>query len=329
MNDKLKPELMKLLDITDEKVADKILHYAKLVNDGTTTMLVNSDGKKQAQNLLDTLRANDFAVAKALNERVTTIFDMFARNNTRSLDITAINKSYVLLVNSLKKIYARNDELSAIDRKPIWEYFDIIEGCEHEISDYTNDWNNDTGQSHIARVNKLCIVAGKENPDYTPELKQIVENADKAITAFSAVLEENEPEQDNDWTIPEYYLIYKDDGTILINGVMKLRKTQAGQASDMIMSQSLAHDSNKEPFKPELSTNRPLTTIIGDMGFDKTLRAIFFPTISKDKGLAFRSRISREQADAQHIDTKQLDRKLKGLKAEVTYKGISLNDIPF
>ena len=70
MNDKLKPELMKLLGITDEKVADKILHYAKLVNDGTTTMLVNSDGKKQAQNLLDTLRANDFAVAKALNERV-------------------------------------------------------------------------------------------------------------------------------------------------------------------------------------------------------------------------------------------------------------------
>jgi len=115
MNDKLKPELMKLLGITDEKIADKVLQYAKLVNDGTTTMLVNSDGKKQAQNLLDTLRANDFAVAKALNERVTTIFDMLARNNTRSLDITTINRSYVLLVNSLKKIYARNDELSAIE----------------------------------------------------------------------------------------------------------------------------------------------------------------------------------------------------------------------
>ena len=329
MNDKLKPELMKLLGITDEKVADEVLHFAKLVNDGTTTMLVNSDGKKQAQNLLDTLRANDFAVAKALNERVTTIFDMLARNNTRSLDITAINRSYVLLVNSLKKIYVRNDELSAIEQKPIWEYFDIIEGCEYEISEYTNNWNNDTGQGHIARVNKLCIVSGKEKPDYTPEIRQIVDDADKAITSFQTILEENEPEQDSDWSIPEYYLTYKDDGTILINGVLKLKKTQAGQASDMIMSQSLAKDGQEIPFKPNLSTSRPLTTIIGDMGFDKTLRAIFFPTISKDKGLVFRSRITRDEADAQHIDTKQLDRKLKGLKAEVTYKGISLNDIPF
>jgi len=329
MNNNIKPELMKLLGITDEKVADKVLHYAKLVNDGTTTMLINSDSKKQAQNLLDGLRANDFAVAKALNERVTAIFDMFANNNSRSLDITAINRSYVLLVNSLKKIYTRNDELSAIEQKPIWEYFDIIEGCEHEISEYTNDWNNDTGQSHNARVNKLCIVSGKEDPDYTVELKQIVENADKAITAFLAEIEEDKSEQDNDWTIPEYSLIYKDDGTILINGVMKLKKTQAGQASDMIMSQSLAHDGQDVPFKPKLSTSRPLTTIIGDMGFDKTLGAIFFPTISKDKGLAFRSRITRGEADAQHIDTKELDRKLKGLNAEVTYSGIFLDDIPF
>ena len=329
MNDNVKPELMKLLGITDEKVADKVIQYAKLVNDGTTTMLVNNDGKKQAQKLLDTLRANDFAVAKSLNERVITIFDMSARNDTRSLDITAINRSYVLLVNSLRKIYARNDELSAIEQKPIWEYFDIIEGCEYEISEYTNNWNNDTGQGHIARVNKLCIVSGKEKPDYVPEIKQIVEEADRAISSFQTLLEENEPEQDNDWSIPEYYLVYKDDGTILINGVMRLRKTQAGQASDMIMSQSIAHDGQKEPFKPKLSTNRPLTTIIGDMGFDRTLRAIFFPTISKDKGLVFRSRITRDVADAQHIDTKQLDRKLKNLNAEVTYKGISLNDIPF
>ncbi len=329
MNDKLKPELMKLLGITDEKVADKVLQYAKLVNDGTTTMLVNSDSKKQAQNLLDTLRANDFAVAKALNERVTTIFDMLARNNTSSLDITAINRSYVLLVNSLKKIYARNDELSAIEQKPIWEYFDIIEGCEYEISEYTNNWNNDTGQGHIARVNKLCIVSGKEKPDYSPEIRQIVDEADKAIISFQAILEENEPEQDSDWSIPEYHLTYKDDGTILINGVLALKKTQAGQTPDKLMNQLLKNDGQKEPFKPVLNTERPLTTIIGDMGFDKTLRAIFFPTISKDKGLVFRSRISREQADAQHIDTKQLDRKLKGLNAEVTYKGVSLNDIPF
>ncbi len=110
---------------------------------------------------------------------------------------------------------------------------------------------------------------------------------------------------------------------------MKLKKVQTGQASDMIMSQSLAHDGQKEPFKPKLSTSRPLITIIGDMGFDKTLRNIFFPTINKNKGLVFRSRVTRDEADAQYIDTRKLDRKLKDLNADVKYKEISLDDIPF
>jgi len=74
MNDKLKPELMKLLGKTDEKVADKVLHYAKLVNESTNTKLVNIDRMKEAQNLLDSLRANDFALAKALHERVREVF---------------------------------------------------------------------------------------------------------------------------------------------------------------------------------------------------------------------------------------------------------------
>jgi len=78
MNDKLKPELMKLLGITDDRVADKVLHYAKLVNDGTATMLVNTGRKMEAQNLLDDLKANDFAVAKALNERTISVIDMVA-----------------------------------------------------------------------------------------------------------------------------------------------------------------------------------------------------------------------------------------------------------
>ena len=193
MNDKLKLELMNLLGITDEKVADKVIYYAKAVNDGPASPILHTTRRKKANELLDSLKANDFAVAKALNERVSSIFDMFTGNDIRSLDITAINKSYVLLVNSLNKIYARNDELSSIEPKPVWASFDILEGLEYEMGQHTNNWNNDTGQGHNARVNKLCIVAGKETPDFTPELKQIVENADKAITAFLAELEENEP----------------------------------------------------------------------------------------------------------------------------------------
>ena len=127
-------------------------------------------------------------------------------------------------------------------------------------------------------------------------------------------------------------LTYKDDGTILINGVLKLKKAQAGQASDIIMSQSFKHDSQEGPFKPVLATKRPLTTIIGDMGFDKTLRAIFFPIISKDKGIVFRSHLTRDGADAQHINTKQLDNKLKKLGAVTENepdRPIDLSEIPF
>ena len=333
MNDKLKPELMKLLGITDEKVADKVLYYAKLVNDGTTTMLVNSAGKKEAQKLLDDLKANDYAVAKALNERVTTIFELFARSDTRSLDITAINKSYVLLVNTLKKIYARNDELKAIERKPVWEYFDIIEGLEHDISQYTNDWDNDNGQSHNARVNKLCIVAGKEAPDYTLELKQIVQDADKAITAFrkqvdDQKLRETVNEAEKDWYIPEYKLSYNTNGTILVNGVLKIKKTQAGSASSKLMEQATEHPNTL--FKPDLGKySRNLSTTLSGMGFTATLRALFFPTVSEDKGIVFRPLVVRATADDDRISTTELDLQLKQLGADITQKELTLDDIPF
>ena len=332
MNDKLKPELMKLLGITDEKVADKVLYYAELVSDGTTTMLVNSGQKQEAKKLLDDLKANDYAVAKALNERVTTIFELFARSDTRSLDITAINKSYVLLVNTLKKIYARNDELKSIERKPVWEYFDIIEGLEHDIGQYTNDWDNDNGQSHNARVNKLCIVAGKETPDYTAELKQIVNDADKAITAFRKQLDDiksTESVSQNDWYIPEYKLVYNINGIILVNDVLKIMKTHAGSASSRLMEQ--AKNNPNTLFKPDLGHkySRNLSTTLSGMGFSATLRALFFPTVSEDKGIVFRPVVSRATADADRIDTAKLDLQLKQLGADVEQKGISLDDIPF
>lgn len=333
MNDNIKPELMKLLGITDEKVADKVLQYAKLVNDGTTTMLINSDGKKQAQKLIDDLKANDYAIAKALNERVTTIFELFAHSDTRSLDITAINKSYVLLVNTLKKIYARNDELKVIERKPVWEYFDIIEGLEHDISQYTNDWDNDNGQSHNARVNKLCIVAGKEAPDYTPDLKLIVQDADKAITAFrkqvdDQKLRETVSEAEKDWYIPEYKLLYNTNGIILVNGVLKIKKTQAGSASSKLMEQATEHPNTL--FKPDLGKySRNLSTTLSGMGFTSTLRALFFPTVSEDKGIVFRPNVTRATADDDRISTTELDLQLKQLGADIAQKELTLDDIPF
>jgi len=296
----------------DKKSAESVLEYAH--------SLVSKDRK-----------ANDFALAKALNERATAIFDMFASSDARSLDITAINKSYVLLVNTLKKIYARNDELSAIERKPVWEYFDIIEGLEDDIREYTNDWNNDAGQSHNARVNKLCIVAGKEKPDYTPELKQVVQDANKAISAFRKQLDEQQNSRKTDsrnWYIAEYQLAYSTDGTILVNGVWKLKKAQAGSASDRLMEQA-----TKQPntlFKPNLGQySRNLSTTLSGIGFSGTLRKLFFPTVSEDKGIVFRPTVTRATADDDRIDTAELDIRLKQLGADITEKELTIDDIPF
>lgn len=51
----VKPKLMKLLGISDEKIADKVLEYTKLINDGFSTNLVNTDKKKKAQELISEL----------------------------------------------------------------------------------------------------------------------------------------------------------------------------------------------------------------------------------------------------------------------------------
>ncbi|MFZ1301815.1 MAG: hypothetical protein WAQ27_04570 [Candidatus Microsaccharimonas sp.] len=277
-------------------------------------------------------KANDFAVAHYLNERAIALFSLVANNNNTP-DTTAINRSYILITDTLKRLYARNPELQGINMHICWQTFDRLEYIHNELWEYTNDSNSDYGQSHNAQVNRLCIINGKEKPDIAPDIKKILDEANRNVNAFIDELEdEDEPEVYDGKYIPAYTVSYKDDGTILVNDVLKLKKLQAGQASDMIMSQSLKHDGQPEPFKPVIATKRQLTTIIGEMGFDKTLRAIFFPTISKDKGIVFRSRVTRIKADAQHINTKHLDKKLKQLGAVTENepdRPIDLSEIPF
>ena len=62
---------------------------------------------------LDRDKANDYAVATALNERVINIFTLFTSHNTTP-DITDINRSYILLADELEKIYNRTSELKNI-----------------------------------------------------------------------------------------------------------------------------------------------------------------------------------------------------------------------
>lgn len=277
-------------------------------------------------------KANDFALAHYLNERAIALFSLVANHNNTP-DTTAINRSYILITDILKRLYARNSELEGVNMHICWKAFDRLEYIHNDLWEYTNDSSGDYGQSHNAQVNRLCIINGKEKPDIAPDIKKILDEASKNVNAFIDELEdEEEPQVYDGKIIPAYTVGYKDDGTILVNGVLKLKKVQAGQASDMIMSQSFQHDGQPEPFKPTIATKRQLTTIIGDMGFDKTLRAIFFPTISKDKGVVFRSSLTRAEADEQHIDTKQLDKKLKQLGAETENepdRPIDLSEIPF
>lgn len=277
-------------------------------------------------------RANDFALAHYLNERAISLFSLVA-DHSNAPDTTAINRSYILITDLLKKLYTRNKELEAVQEHICWKVFDRLEYIHNDLWEYTNDSRSDYGQSHNAQVNRLCIINGKEKPDIAPDVKKVVDEAISNGKAFYEELEDEEKPLPYDGKfIPSYKLDYKDDGTILVNGVLRLKKTQAGQASDMVMSQSLKHNGQVEPFKPTVATKRQLTTIIGDMGFDKTLRAIFFPIISKDKGIVFRSSLTRDEADAQHIDTKQLDKKLKQLGAVTENepdRPIDLSEIPF
>lgn len=282
-------------------------------------------------------KANDFAIAYHLNSLAISFIEMITdeRTNNRPLpNIKAINRSYILITNELKQLYSRNPELESIEENICWKAFDRLEHIENAIWDYNQYSQGEYGYSHNAQVNKLCIINGKEKPEYDTELKKIVEEAEASGKAFYTELEEEETAVYDGKFIPAYKLTYEKDGTIIVNGVLKLKKAQIGQSSDKIMSQSFQHDGHPEPFKPTLATKRPLTTIIGDMGFDKTLRAIFFPVISKDKGLVFRSRLTRDEADTQHIDTKQLDAKLKKLGAKTETLGfddkpIDLSEIPF
>lgn len=309
-----------LADITfhyslDKAAAKSVLDYAE--------SLTSKDRK-----------ANDYALAKTLNERVASMIGgiawafQIATSAAHGIDITQLNKSYILLVHELKRIYSRNDELKNLSPDPAWESFDILEGAEWYINQYVYEHSNDSGTNHVAQINRLCVIAGVENPEISPEIKVIIDEADKAITAYDAELEEQKRKHaasNRNWFIPSYNVRYNLDGTILVNGVLKLKKVHAGSVPDKLMSQAM--ESPNEVFKPELGqTRRNLGTTLSSMGFSGTLRELFFPSVSKDKGILFRPLVPRTTADSERINTTELDTKLKQLGAST--KQFEL-DIPF
>lgn len=274
----------------------------------------------------ETTKANDYAVAKALNDLVNGIMAFMyvagAHDMSREHQLAEINRVYVLLTYELEKIYTRNPELLAIKPEPIWRRFDVLKYSNWDIKDYIDN-TDDTGHAHTLRVERLCIIAGVDNPSYTPEQQKLVQSADTVVRKYGQNLvkasEGMQASKANNWQIPEYTLTYKPDGTVLINDVLKLKKAHAGSTTERLLEQAL-----KSPhtlFKPDVGqTSRNLSTVLSSAGFTKELRELFFPTVSNSKGIVFRPTIARQQADDEKIDTSKLDIKLKELGAETEPK---------
>lgn len=266
--------------------------------------------------------SNDYAVARELNSLAGQMILCVVMAETVGLpedhNISDLNRAYVLLIDELQRLYDNNPTLSAIKPKPIWKRFDVLRTSSWDINRYLEDADNDAGNAHNARVEKLCIIAGVDDPEYSPEQKKLVKATEKVLASYlemiTAVNKERLAKKADDWQISEYSLVYKPDGTILINGVLKLKKAHAGSTTERLLEQAVKRPN--ELFKPDLGqTSRNLSTVLNGAGFTSVLRQIFFPTVSKSKGIVFRDTVTRQQADDDNIDTTELDQKLKELGA--------------
>lgn len=284
---------------------------------------------------------NEYALAKALNDVVYKILNTVwfayttSSDEAQTTDIQPLNKSYILLVSELKKIYTWNVKLQEITPKPIWNWLDILEGREWDLVEQ-DSWGNsvDLGKGHIAQVNKLNILEGIEEPQYTPTIRKLIDEANAAIASYNQTLLEEgkmyQPSKESrSWFIPEYTLTYTDAGSIIINDVLTLKRTQSGSAPRKLMEQAIRQPYT--PFKPDLGSTytRRLSSVLSDMGITGTLKTLFFPVVSDKDGIKFRPVVKRKIADSEHIDTYDLDAKLKEKNAKTEEKPIDLSTLPF
>ena len=138
---------------------------------------------------------NEYAVAKALNDVVYEILRTISTTykdrlfDSSKVDIQPLNKSYILLVSELKKIYTWNVKLQEIKPEPVWDWLDTLEGREWELVEQDSMGNSsDLGKGHIAQVNKLNIIEGADKPLYTPIIEHLINEAESAIKDFKKLL---------------------------------------------------------------------------------------------------------------------------------------------
>lgn len=270
---------------------------------------------------------NDYPVARVLNNVVLSIVALVRKAEEMDLPedykIEELNRTYVLLVHELENLYDQNPKLSEIKPEPFWKRFDVLKAASWRLLDYLDDPDQDKGQAHMRKLDKLCIIADNETPELSPEQIKLIESALETVKAYRQTLDDarldiNQSIEDN-WYIPEYWLDYK-DGTILINDVLKLKKTHIGSTIDKLMEQAIKNPNTL--FTPKLpSTARNLSTVLSSAGLTPTLRQLFFPIVSKSKGILFRPKVTFGQATRDDIETTELDLLLKLLDADVSSTG--------
>lgn len=138
--------------------------------------------------------ANDYALARLLNEHVITIFALL--DTLKDLpDYSALNLSYVLLANELKQIYARRPELQKAGGTICWRVMDNIELFHENIAEYKTlayEYTHsgaDYGEEHNSNVNMLCIKAGINKPVISPRIEKLLSDAENNIKAFQYELD--------------------------------------------------------------------------------------------------------------------------------------------
>ncbi len=138
--------------------------------------------------------ANDYALARLLNERVIRIFALL--DTLKDLpDYSALNRSYVLLANELKQIYARQPELQKAGGTICWRVMDNIELFHENIAEYKTlayEYTHsgaDYGEEHNSNVNMLCIKANIDKPVIPSEIEKLLTEAETNINAFQHELD--------------------------------------------------------------------------------------------------------------------------------------------
>ncbi len=283
----------------------------------------------------DSTEPNDYAVAKALNESVGSIFSIISFfqliGPCKEFNPEELNRTYLFLVNELEILYDRNPKLTDIQPEPIWRKFEIIRDKIYKVQKYLEENSN---HDHMMRLDKLRILSEQEEPNFTPKQKKYVDEAKALLGKYMAMVVEeidktnaNNPQEEKEtdprdlrvWCISEYAVDYKLDGTILINNIMKLKKIHAGSTAERLLEQAAKHPNTL--CKPNLGqTARNLSTVISSAGFTPTLRELFFPIVSDDKGFIFRPTLTREQVLRDRIDTFELDKQLYLAGAEIAVR---------